>query len=81
MRKSAEDILSCYNNYISIASFAEQTTLPDHSVDIITAAESFHWFDNEKTHAEMRRILKKDGYVFLLWNVFGVTSLTKKCLT
>ncbi len=71
MRKSAEDIMSCHANYISIASFAEQTTLPDSSVDIITAAESFHWFDNEKTHTEMRRILKKDGYVFLLWNVFG----------
>ena len=71
MRKSAEDIMNCHSNYISIASFAEQTTLPDSSVDIITAAESFHWFDNEKTHKEMRRILKDNGYVFLLWNVFG----------
>ena len=78
MRKSAEDIMSCHDNYISIASFAEQTTLPDSSVDIITVAESFHWFDNEKTHAEMRRILKKDGYVFLLCNVFGGDEFDKE---
>ena len=71
MRQSAEENMIGHSNYISIAAVAEQTTLPDDSVDIIAVAEAFHWFDNEKAHEEMRRILKTDGYVFLMWNVFG----------
>lgn len=71
MRQYAEEFLGNCANYISLAASAENTTLPDSCVDIITAAESFHWFDNENTHSEMRRILKKNGYVFLIWNVFG----------
>jgi len=51
-----------------IAATAESTKLPDHSVDAITIAEAYHWFDNEATRAEIRRILKPGGYVFLLWN-------------
>lgn len=71
MRQHAEELLGNYANYVSVAASAEHTPLPDSSVDIITAAESYHWFDNESARSEMRRILKKDGYVFLLWNVFG----------
>lgn len=71
MRHYAEELLGNCSNYVSLAASAEHTPLPDSSVDIITAAESYHWFDNERAHLEMRRILKKDGYVFLLWNVFG----------
>lgn len=51
-----------------ITANAECTTLPDHSVDAITIAEAYHWFDNEETRAELRRILKPGGHVFLLWN-------------
>ena len=70
MRQYAEENLGGFRNVHSVSATAEQTTLDDASVDIITAAESFHWFDNERTHREMRRILKKDGYVVLLWNSF-----------
>lgn len=53
-----------------IAATAESTGLPDHCADIITVAEAYHWFDNEETRAEFRRILKPGGHVFLLWNRF-----------
>lgn len=53
-----------------IAATAEATRLPDHSVDAITVAEAYHWFDNEQTRREFRRILKPGGHVFLLWNRF-----------
>ena len=53
-----------------IAATAESTRLPDHSVDAITVAEAYHWFDNAQTRAEFRRILKPGGHVFLLWNRF-----------
>lgn len=54
-----------------VAASAEKTHLPDHSVDAITVAEAYHWFDNNEARREFRRILKPDGYVFLLWNHFG----------
>ncbi|MBQ9121421.1 MAG: methyltransferase domain-containing protein [Clostridia bacterium] len=71
MRQTAEHLLSHNQNYVSIAASAEHTTLSDASVDIITVAEAYHWFDNEEAKAEFRRILKSNGYVVLLWNRFG----------
>lgn len=47
---------------------AEATGLPDNSVDLVTAAQAFHWFDKEKFRAECRRILRDGGKVLLLWN-------------
>lgn len=71
MRKAAEELLGEYSNYVSIAATADKTTLEDSSVDIITVAEAYHWFDNDATKAEFKRILREDGYVLLLWNQFG----------
>lgn len=71
MRVAACRLLGQYANYVPIAATAERTTLPDKSVDVITVAEAYHWFDSEMTRAEFHRILKPDGYVFLLWNEFG----------
>ncbi|GHV13086.1 methyltransferase [Clostridia bacterium] len=50
---------------------AENTTLPDESVDFITAAQAFHWFDREKFRAECKRILRPTefgGKAALIWN-------------
>ena len=70
MRRIAETQLSEYSNYHSVAAFAQQTSLSERSVDIITVASAYHWFDNEATRQEFRRILKKDGYVFLFWDIY-----------
>ncbi|KAL0484620.1 hypothetical protein AKO1_003439 [Acrasis kona] len=40
---------------------AEATSLSDSSVDIVTVAQAFHWFDFEKFYAEVRRITRPDG--------------------
>lgn len=53
-----------------MAATAESTGLPDHSVDVITVAEAYHWFDNKQARAEFHRILKPGGHVFLLRNLF-----------
>jgi ubiquinone/menaquinone biosynthesis C-methylase UbiE len=66
MRKEAEARLSSNKNFHSIPGSAENTTLNADSVDVIVCAESYHWFDNEKTLLEMKRILKPEGLVFLL---------------
>lgn len=68
MRKAGEEYLGGYPKFRSIAGTAEHTTLPDTSVDLITAAQAAHWFDRDKAIAEFRRILKPGGYLALLWN-------------
>ena len=40
---------------------AENTGLPDHSFDAITAAQCFWYFDREKMKKEITRLLKPDG--------------------
>lgn len=68
MRAAAEQLLSSYDCFTSVAATAEATTLPDHSIDIITAGQAFHWFDVERTATEWRRIIKPGGWVALIWN-------------
>ncbi len=68
MRAAGEQLLSSYDRFTSVAATAENTTLPDQSIDLITAGQAFHWFDAERTGKEWRRILKPRGYVALIWN-------------
>lgn len=69
MRLAAEEHLSKYTNVTSVAGTAEHTNLPAGSIDLITSATAFHWFDVEQARDEFKRILKPDGAVALLWNV------------
>jgi len=51
-----------------LAGAAEHTTLPAASVDLIAAAQAFHWFRPQETRAEFRRVLRPGGWVVLVWN-------------
>ncbi len=68
MRIAAEKLLRRYSNFKSINGTAEATTLPLHSVDLVMAGQAFHWFDQEKTKKEFRRIGKPGGSSVLVWN-------------
>jgi ubiquinone/menaquinone biosynthesis C-methylase UbiE len=68
MRLIAEKNLSLYPSFTSVSGTAENTTLPDGSVDIVTAAQAFHWFDKNNFRLECRRILKPDGQIVLVYN-------------
>jgi len=68
MRAKAEENLGHLERFHSIASRAEDTMLPDGSVDLIAIGQAFHWFDLAPTHAEFLRILKPEGYLCLVWN-------------
>lgn len=68
MRSAAERLLGGYPNFKSIQGTAENTTLPDRSVALITAAQAGHWFDLPRARAEFARILQPRGWVVLLWN-------------
>lgn len=52
-----------------ISAPAEHTGLPDGSVSLITAAESFHWFQPDDFREECRRILRPGGKVMIVWNL------------
>jgi SAM-dependent methyltransferase len=68
MRHAGEELLKAFPKFSSIASVAEATTLPDGSVDIVTAAQAFHWFDPPAAREEFARILRPDGWVAVIWN-------------
>jgi len=68
MRSAAEKIFSGDKNFISVNASAEDTGLENNSVDFIIAGQAFHWFDLGLSKPEFRRILKNDGYFFIIWN-------------
>ena len=68
MRQAGERLLASFPRFTSVAGSAEATTLPDASVDFVTAAQAAHWFDRPRTRREFVRILKPQGWLVLLWN-------------
>ncbi len=68
MRLAGERLLGRYERFTSVAARAEETTLPESSVDFVTAGQAFHWFDPGPTRGEFVRILKPGGTVALIWN-------------
>jgi SAM-dependent methyltransferase len=68
MRSSAEKQLHNQQNFVSINGSAEATTLKNQSIDILVAAQAFHWFNPEPTRKEFQRILKPSGWIALIWN-------------
>lgn len=68
MREAAEDLLSGFDRFSTTPGNAAATGLARDSVDIVVAAQAFHWFDDETTVCEFERILKPGGYTALIWN-------------
>lgn len=44
---------------------AEETGLPDSAFDVVSAGQSWHWFDRPHAAQEVNRILKPDGRVLI----------------
>lgn len=69
LQKKAKSYLYQYERFFPVDAFAENTALPDCSMDAITVASAFHWLKASPFLYECRRILKPEAYVFLLYNV------------
>ena len=68
MRKKAEEKISANDNFVSLEGEAGATNLPDRSVDFITAAQAFHWFDADAFRKECNRILRPNGKIIIVYN-------------
>jgi SAM-dependent methyltransferase len=47
---------------------AEVIPLPDDYADVVTCAQSFHWFDHAVALPEITRVLRPGGRLGLVWN-------------
>ncbi len=54
---------------VPLAGSAEAIPLPDGSVDGVMAGQAYHWFDRERAHPEIARVLRPGGVFAPIWNI------------
>lgn len=74
MRLAAEKLLSEFDGFHSVNANSESTGLKPQSIDFVTTAQAFHWFDAEKFKNECKRILKPGGLVVIVYNTRDMQS-------
>ncbi len=74
MRAAAERWLQAYESFDAVDGKADATGLPDASVDLVTVAQAFHWFDQKTTRREFARILRPRGLAAIWWNSRRLTG-------
>jgi SAM-dependent methyltransferase len=77
MRAAAEKAFAGDPRFVSSDGSAEATGLPARSVDLVVAAQAFHWFDPVRARAEFARIVTPGGMVALVWNQRSDTPLNR----
>jgi len=68
MREACITLQSRYSLLKVLDGTAENTGLPSHSVDFITVAQAFHWFDPVGCHKEFIRSLRPNGWCVIVFN-------------
>jgi ubiquinone/menaquinone biosynthesis C-methylase UbiE len=66
MRRQLADVLP---DVVAFDGTAEATGLPSASVDAVTVAQAFHWFEAPAALTEIHRVLAPGGGLALVWNV------------
>ena len=51
-----------------VAAVAEALPFANRSLDAVTVAQAFHWFDADQAFGEFARVLRRRGRVGLIWN-------------
>ena len=60
---------------------AERIPLPDGSLDAVTVASAFHWFDADRALREIHRVLAPGGGLALVWNARDERSGLQRALS
>jgi SAM-dependent methyltransferase len=74
MRAAAERRLGSRAGFSTRPGSAEATGLADGSVDLVLAAQAFHWFDPTAARVELRRVLRRGGSAAVVWNARRATG-------
>ena len=74
MIKECQKYLFDYKNIHYICHSAENTEIDDNKLDYITVAQAFHLFHNAETLRELKRILKPDGHLIIIYNMKNHSS-------
>ncbi len=74
MREAALAWLGADPKFAATDGTAEATGLAEDSVDLISAAQAFHWFDQRAILPEWRRILRRGGLAAVYWNSRRLTG-------
>lgn len=52
-----------------IAADVYKLPFEDETFDVVTIAQAFHWFADEEALTEIARVLKRKGFVSMIWNL------------
>jgi SAM-dependent methyltransferase len=75
MRAVAERNLAAHAGFTSVAAYSDATSLPNHSVDLITVGRALHWLPAASTREEFLRIVKPGGSLAILATSYGDCEL------
>jgi SAM-dependent methyltransferase len=65
----------------ALAGTAEAIPFKNGTVDVVTVAQAFHWFDGSRALAEIHRVLRPGGSLGLIWNVRDESAAWSRRLT
>ena len=74
MRAAGEEYLARYAAFSMRDGTSDATGLDAASVDLVLAAQAFHWFDAARFRAESLRVLRPGGWAALVWNDRDLTG-------
>ena len=68
VREMGDELRSAVAGVEVLEGTAEAIPLPDASVDAVTVAQAFHWFDAPNALDEIARVLHPGGGLAMIWN-------------
>ncbi len=79
-KKQLENAVTA-NNISYVIEPAEQTSLENNTVDLVTVSQALHWFDFEKFNTEVKRVSKPGGIIAAwTYNLLKTDPITDKII-